>query len=81
MITANTGGMVVPKTELGFSISDLFANTLDMLDASNSIAGNHFTDPCVVKGVLNLAAENAEWTSWLAKVQNAAAVLGDQHSK
>ena len=80
VITSTGGGMVVPVAQGTFAASNTFTNAVDTQDTSNSIAGNHFTDPCMVKGAINLAAETAEWSSWQTKLQTNGEILGDQHS-
>ena len=75
-ITGTTGGMVVPNASGKPVISDASGITLD---ATNTITGNQFTDPCMVAGIVTPAAEDTARTAWTARLKTNGVSVGDQH--
>lgn len=76
-ITGMVGGLVRPASDGTPLLTDIYKDP--GLGASNAITGNSFTDPCMVGGVVSLAAEAAERTYWASKVATAGQTIGDQH--
>jgi hypothetical protein len=79
-VTATAGGLVRPNSSGAPMAADAWASGLSGAYPGNSMAGNDFTDPCLVNGQLNLAAEDAERNYWATKVANAGEQIGDQHN-
>ncbi len=78
-ISGTTGGMVGPGSNSTPSAFDIFVNAPDMVDPTNSVSNNDFTDPCLSGGGVNLQAEDAEREYWAAKISAAGEAIGDQH--
>jgi len=78
-VTATAGGLVRPNAEDNPMAADFWGSPLSMTYPGNSASGNDFTNPCLVNGTLNLAAEDAERAFWAAKVAAAGELIGDQH--
>ncbi len=66
-ITATGGGLVVPGPDGTPATSDIYANPTDIAQG-NTVAGNHFTDPCLTAAGLNRSAESAERAAWTQKL-------------
>ncbi len=77
-ITTSKGGLIRPTADLLPQIADINVNA-DPAALNSSMKGNEFTDPCLVKGKLDLSAEAAELTYFQAKVSRAGLSLGDLH--
>ena len=75
-ITTTAGGLVSPDSH-GNPIATDFSTVA--VTAPKSISGNLFTDPCLIGGVLNLAAEANERAFWTLKLGTHNVMLGDQH--
>lgn len=75
-ITGTTGGMVAPAHGGGTRAANAWMNRDGDSDASNSMDGNNFTDPCLVNGKVNLGAEDAERARWKAKLAAAGQRVG-----
>jgi hypothetical protein len=75
-ITGTIGGMVTLGTNGKEIVSDFWVDASDVATGNNSVLGNLFTDPCLIRGVLNLEAENAERSYWDAKVKAARQFIG-----
>ena len=75
-ITSTAGGIVSPDANGLPVVTD--SVTLGS-DGSSTNSGNLFTDPCLVNGVLSLAAEDAERSFWANKLKTNSITLGDQH--
>lgn len=71
------GGMLRPSASGQPLEVDLWAQTSD-LDATDSVANNAFTDPCIVNGQISRGAEDAERAAWTAKLAAAAITPGNQ---
>ncbi len=67
VITSTTGGIVVPDSNGNAVVSDSYINP-DDASHSNSVSGNLFTNPCLMGGTINLAAEVGERGLWSAKL-------------
>jgi hypothetical protein len=78
-ITDTTGGLVRPNAQGNPMNADFWGSGLSMSYPGNSTSGNDFTNPCLVNGHLNLAAEDAERAYWAAKVAANQEQIGDQH--
>ncbi len=78
-LTATAGGLVRANGQGNPMASDMWGSPQSLTYPGNSIGGNDFTNPCLVNGQLNLAAEDAEQAYWAAKVANAEETIGDQH--
>lgn len=78
-ITGTLGGMLGPAHKHPAAIDDIWTNPSDMLDSSNTVIGNGFTDPCSSGTKINLGAEDAERSYWAAKIVAAGQLIGDQH--
>jgi hypothetical protein len=75
-ITTTAGGMVEVTQKGALVVNDVYAGTIDSTD---TISNNNFTDPCMINGVLNVAAEDQERAYWAAKLSANSILLGDQH--
>jgi hypothetical protein len=78
-VTATGGGLVRPNAEGDPMPADFWGSALSMTYPGDSASGNDFTNPCLVNGMLNLAAEDAERARWTAKAAAAGELIGDQH--
>jgi hypothetical protein len=78
VITTTTGGLVRPTAELTPQIADIAAGA-EPAALDSSMAGNLFSDPCLVNGVLDLSAEQAERNLWAKELKKNKILLGDQH--
>ena len=75
-ITTTAGGMVSPDANGNPTVTD----AVIVAPVGNSTnTGNQFTDPCLVGGAINLAAETNERAVWANKLSTNNIVLGDQH--
>ena len=75
-IASTAGGMVSPDALGQPVISDV--STIGAI-GNGSISGSQFTDPCLLSGVLDLSAEDAERSFWHKKLTTNNITLGDQH--
>ena len=78
-VSGTLGGMLGPGLHRLPQVNDSWTNPPDMLDQSNSVANNGFTDPCLVGKKIDLSAEDAERNFWAAKIVAAGQLIGDQH--
>ncbi len=78
VVKGTTGGMLKPDAQGQPVTGDLYARLSD-LDATDRFKHNRFSDPCLVDGQIDLAAENAERAHWAAKLSAGDITLGDQH--
>ena len=78
-ITTTAGGLLVPNAASNPVVADSSANPVDLQNASNSVSGNQFADPCLVGGVVTLSAEDTERAFWTNKLSTNAETIGDQH--
>jgi hypothetical protein len=78
-VSQTAGGLVRPNAQGQPEAADFYGDPLAMTYPGNAVSDNDFTDPCLVNGTLNLAAEDAERAYWAAKVAAAGELLGDQH--
>jgi hypothetical protein len=78
-ITDTTGGLVRPNAQGNPMNADFWGSALSMTYPGNSTTGNDFTNPCLLNGQLNLAAEDAERAYWAAKIAANQESIGDQH--
>ncbi len=78
-VSATAGGLVRPNAEGGPMTADFWGSALSMTYPGNSAGENDFTNPCLVNGTLDLAAEDAERAYWAQKVAAAGELIGDQH--
>ncbi len=78
-ISGQSGGLVRPNGNAAYQIADSWAYPPSVTNG-NTLGPDNFTDPCIVNGAVNLAAENTERNTWAGKVAAAGQVLGDQHS-
>ena len=76
LITTTTGGVLNKNSAGQLVISDISAITTGPTVA---VTGNLFTDPCLLLGLPNPAAEDLERAYWAAKVLTNNILLGDQH--
>lgn len=79
-VTDSAGGLVRPNSTGGAMDADSWGSATSLAYPGNSMSGNNFTNPCLVNGQINLAAEDAERAYWAAKVAAAGELIGDQHS-
>jgi hypothetical protein len=80
-VTDSAGGLVRPNAENNPVAADFWGSSLSMTYPGNASSGNDFTNPCLVNGKLNFAAEDAERAYWAQKVAAAGELIGDQHSE
>ncbi len=75
-ITTTAGGLISPDTNGVPVVSDggIVGNV-----GNSTNGGNMFTDPCLVNGSLNIAAEDTERAFWSNKLVTNNITLGDQH--
>ena len=78
-IEGTMGGMLRPSLTDQAEIADLWDRSSD-LNATDSVAGNEFSDPCLVNGQINVQAETAERAFWANKLATAGIVPGDRSS-
>jgi hypothetical protein len=78
-VTDSAGGLVRPNSAGNPMAADFWGSSLSMTYPGNATSGNDFTNPCLVNGSLNLAAEDAERAWWTQKVGAAGELIGDQH--
>jgi hypothetical protein len=78
-VTDSAGGLVRPNAEGNPMDADFWGSSLSMTYPGNASSGNDFTNPCLVNGKLNLAAEDAERAYWAQKIAAADELIGDQH--
>jgi hypothetical protein len=78
-VTNSAGGLVRPNANRAPEVADFWGSATSMTYPGNATNGNDFTNPCLVNGQLNLAAEDAERAYWAAKVAAAEEQIGDQH--
>ncbi len=67
VIQGTAGGMLRPDTNGAPMIADIWLRTED-LDATDAVKAQAFTDPCLVGGQLNPAAEDTERAFWQTKL-------------
>jgi hypothetical protein len=78
-ITASAGGLVRPNAAGNPMNADFWGSSLSMTYPGNASSSNDFTNPCLVSGKLNLAAEDAERAYWAQKIAAGGELIGDQH--
>ncbi len=78
VVKGTKGGMLKPDANGQAITGDIWVRTSD-LNATDLFTHNHFTDPCLSDGKMNLEAEDAERARWAAKLSAANITLGDQH--
>ena len=79
-ISGTVGGMLgIGATPHAATVHDIWVNPPDMLDSSNSVADNSFSDPCLSGKKVDLNAEDEERSYWAAKIVAAGQLIGDQH--
>jgi hypothetical protein len=78
-VTDSAGGLVRPNAAGNPMDADFWGSPLSMTYPGNASSGNDFTNPCLVNGMLNLAAEDAERAFWTQKIATAGELIGDQH--
>jgi hypothetical protein len=78
-ITDSAGGLVRPNSQDNPMAANFWGSSLSMTYPGNASTGNDFTNPCLVDGKLNLAAEDAERAYWAQKVAAGGELIGDQH--
>ena len=78
-ISGQSGGLVRPNGNALYQIADSWANSPNLTNG-NTLGPDGFTDPCIVNGAVNLAAESVERNAWANKVASAGELVGDQHS-
>ncbi len=75
-VSGNGGGLLGPDKSSGQPVvSDIWAPDASVA-LHNTVGTNAFTDPCLVSGVLNIAAEGAEYGQWTAKLAAASQTVG-----
>jgi hypothetical protein len=75
-ITSTTGGMVNPGPNQSLVSHNLWLNRPGISSTTVSVAENHFTDPCLVKGKVSLQAEAQERARWRSKLAEAGQTVG-----
>lgn len=79
-VTATEGGLLRPSGEGTPEIANLWARGGD-LGPTDTLTPNTFSNPCLVKGQLNLGAEDIERAAWLKKLNDANLIVGDRHTQ
>lgn len=75
----NSGGLVVPDANGNPSPGNNVYAPSASVSLNNIVGTNIFDQPCLTASGLNLDAESAEETRWLATASSAGEVPGDQH--
>ncbi len=78
-ISNTLGGLVRPSSKLTPMPADSWVRTPDISYPGNGVNTTSFSDPCLVAGVINLAAETAERAYWQQKLVASNHLPGDQH--
>lgn len=67
VVRGTRGGLLKPDAKSQPTSGDLWARASD-LDATDSYTKNHFTDPCMLDGAVDLQAEDGERIRWATKL-------------